>query len=179
VPSDGCRRTLTRTLRVWLERRAGRPPGASPAYSVVITSISSISRPWPLNAAASERSERKGNRKVCFSRLKRSSSRTSVGTPSLSNARPESWVLVTIPSIRKAITLDIGAAALASISHAIAGPAFSGRFMSKRSGKSAKVIHPINQNRSLKAIICPCRAISWAIAAIVLGERKSRPCEER
>src|SRR6516164_10271884 len=63
--------------------------------------------------------------------------------------------------------------------YAIARPAFSGRFMSKRSGKSAIVIHPMNQNRSLKAIICAWRAISWAMAAIVLGERKSSPCEER
>src|SRR5262249_35107082 len=63
--------------------------------------------------------------------------------------------------------------------YAIARPAFPGRFMTKRSGKSAMVIQPMNQNRSLKAIICACRATSWAIAAIVLGEWKSSPCEER
>jgi hypothetical protein len=72
------------------------------SQGVVIKSTSSMSRPWPLDAAVRER---KGNRLVCFSRLKRSSSKTSVGTPSLSNASPESWVLVTIPSMCKAITL--------------------------------------------------------------------------
>jgi hypothetical protein len=126
------------------------------SQGVVITSTSSMSSPWPLNAAVSER---KGNRIVCFSRLNRSSSRTNVGTPSLSNSSPESWVLVTIPSTRKTITPT---SRLLYRRHdlprrngyAIRRSAFSGRFIIKRSGKSAKVVQPMNQNRSLKAIIC-------------------------
>ena len=64
------------------------------SQGVVMTSISPTPRPWPSNAAFSERN---GNFRVCFSRLNRSSSKTIVGMPSLSSARPESWVLVTMP----------------------------------------------------------------------------------
>ena len=45
-----------------------------------------------------------GNFFVFLTRLKRSSSSTSSGAPSLRKAMPLSWVLATIPSIRKART---------------------------------------------------------------------------
>ena len=61
---------------------------------VVMTSMSLKRCCSPSKAAASDN---EGNRSVCFWRLNRSSSNTIAGMPSLSKAKPESWVLVTIP----------------------------------------------------------------------------------
>src|SRR6476659_7101752 len=58
-------------------------------HGVVITSMPARLKPRSSKAAFSEW---KGNFLVCFSRLNRSSSKTKVGTPSSSSAKPESWV---------------------------------------------------------------------------------------
>ena len=59
--------------------------------------ITSMSPKWCRSPSKAAASDSEGNKSVCFWRLNRSSSNTSAGMPSLSKAKPESWVLVTIP----------------------------------------------------------------------------------
>ena len=82
----------SRPIAAWKKVRLNRRL----IQGVVMMSTFSSRRPARSKPSVSES---EGKCCVCFCRLKRSSSRTKAGTPSLSNATPESWVEVTMPRI--------------------------------------------------------------------------------